>query len=70
MEILGNAYARKVTGRLDLTRGNMEKKIYFFNGLPVYVDSNSKTASLAHCDGLIIQNKVKGDEDRYTGFFD
>jgi hypothetical protein len=35
VEILGHAYAKRLTGQLRLVRENCEKTILFLNGLPV-----------------------------------
>ncbi len=40
VELLGNAYARGFTGKLDLVYGPARKQIYFLNGLPIYVSSD------------------------------
>jgi len=46
VEILGTAYARKITGRLNLRDGKHQKKVYFLSGMPVYATSTLKNENL------------------------
>jgi len=46
VEILGCAYARQLTGRLDLSRDALNKEIYFLNGLPIFVTSRDQKENL------------------------
>lgn len=51
VEIIGAAYVHKVTGRLDIVRGNLIKRIYFFKSLPTYVTSTAPSESLLEVAG-------------------
>jgi len=60
VELLGRAYAAKLTGRLDLNRGRLKKEIYFFNGMPVFATSRTASENLLE---VMIQLKGLGPDD-------
>lgn len=60
VELLGRAYAGKLTGRLDLARGRQKKEIYFFNGMPVFASSQTASENLLE---VMIQFKGLGPDD-------
>ncbi len=54
VELLGNAYARGFTGKLELVNGSRRKQIFFLHGLPIFVSSEGG-------EGLIeVARQVKG----------
>lgn len=60
VEILGHTYARKRTGRLELTRGKLKKQIYFLDGLPIFINGEDYTDNLLD---LLSQVKKLGRDE-------
>ncbi len=43
VEVVGYCYAARKTGELALTKGKVERRVYFSDGLPVFASSNALT---------------------------
>jgi tetratricopeptide (TPR) repeat protein len=46
VEVIGYCYAREKTGQLSLSKGKVERHIYFYSGLPVYASSTAPADTL------------------------